>query len=456
MACPTHAAILGSTSQMDPLPNNATQRNAEVRDDRQRINFSWLVKLRWGATVGQACTVACVHWLLRVPLPLLPLLGVGLVTISSNLACVLRLRRPSPIPDAALGFILLLDVCLLTVLLYFTGGWTNPFNFLYVVHIGLAAVILPPLWTSALLGLSLASVVVLLTAHRPLNLDGIDLSPDTLRIFGSVVAFTLAASFIAYAMRRITSALTTRELELEAARVQAARSEKLTSLATLAAGAAHELSTPLATIAVVAKELERHLAKTQADGPAVEDAVEDAQLIRQQVERCRSVLMQMAANAGESMGEPFVGATITALLDDAIAGLQQPERVRIEVFGQPDATPLQVPRSSVTHALRAVIKNALEAATAPEVHVQAMPLPGAWCVRVRDQGCGMDAATAARASEPFFTTKESGKGMGLGLFLTRVDVERLGGTFALASQPGLGTEVTLCIPTGTVTAAKPP
>jgi two-component system sensor histidine kinase RegB len=255
------------------------------------------------------------------------------------------------------------------------------------------------------------------------------------------VAFGVAASFIVYFVQRVTRALAERERELDDARAATARAERLASLATLAAGAAHELSTPLSTIAVVAKELERELERLRA----AESALGDARLIRDQVERCRDILVQMAADAGESTGEDFAPITVARLVDSSIEGLAERERIALSVAASED--PVVVPVRSVAQAVRAVTKNALQASPRHAPIALAAELSHDVCrIEVRDSGSGMSPEVLARAGEPFFTTKGTGQGMGLGLFLARAVLERLGGRLELRSTPGAGTTVVLLLP----------
>jgi two-component system, sensor histidine kinase RegB len=420
---------------------------ATAREPRQGINLSWLLTLRWGALAGQLATILAVDRLMGIGLPLAPLALVLTVGAASNVALG-SWRRRADVPEGMLAAVMLLDIVLLTAVLYLTGGPFNPFSFLYLVNIALAAVLLPPGWTWSLVVISGALFGGLFFAHVPLPIDhsmGHD-HPISMHVQGMWVAFGVAAAFIAYFIQRVRH-------ELTEARSAAARHEKLASLATLAAGAAHELATPLSTIAVVAKELERALgagrgAAPTGDGDAA--AVADARLIREQVERCRAILVQMAADAGESAGEAPVTVSLASVLDAAVADLAGGERVRRELAADATTATVRVPPRALTQALRGVIKNAVEASGAEgEVRVRLDGDAGSWRLAVVDRGRGMAPDVLARAGEPFFTTKDGdglARGMGLGLFLARVVLERLGGELVLDSQPGRGTTVTLVLP----------
>jgi len=419
---------------------------AGALQDARRIDFSWLLALRWGAILGQAAIVLAVDLVTGIALPLGALFAVMSIEAASNVAAARWLRGATAIGDWALGTLMAFDVVLFTALLYLTGGPLNPFSFLYLVYIALAAVVLPPRWGWALSAFSLtcfgALFLIAGVPASPHGLGGEHSEYLRMHLQGMWFAFAVAAGFIVYFVQRITRALAVRETELSAARALTARHERLASLATLAAGAAHQLATPLSTIAVAARELEDALA-VRRDG----SSAADARLIREQVERCREILLQMAADAGESSGEPVVTVPVDAVLDTALRGVCERERVRLEIAESVRAETMHTPLRSVAQALRAVVKNALEASPAPD--------PVAVCVtadaehvrvEVRDRGGGMSPDVLERVGEPFFTTKGPDHGMGLGLFLTRTVAERLGGQLAIESAPRRGTRVALILP----------
>jgi two-component system sensor histidine kinase RegB len=208
---------------------------------------------------------------------------------------------------------------------------------------------------------------------------------------------------------------------------------------TLAAGAAHELSTPLGTIAIVAKELERLSAQASLS-PVIG---EDSRLIRQEVERCREILQRMSAEGAEPAGEALEVVNASEVLKplEALFG------ARLRIATSEDLPALRIPRRAVIQALKALVKNALEAS--PEGAAVALSIsasPGALRFIVEDRGYGMPPETLRRVGEPFFTSKEPGKGMGLGVFLTRTLAERLGGLLTFDSTEGSGTRAVLELP----------
>src|SRR5262245_57313230 len=260
--------------------------------DRNWVNIQWLARLRWAEIAGQAATVLVGQFLLDGALPMAQLLAVIAVGLVSNLAIELyyfgdRRGRPvaRPVSERQIGLVMMLDIAVLTGLLYFSGGPHNPFAFLYLVQIALATVLVRALWSWMLVALSFIGFGILLLAHQPLAIS------DDHRMIGMWFALGVASAFVVHFLRRITVALAVRDAELTEARGLAARQERLASLATMAAGAAHELSTPLGTVALAAKELERALTRSEHAQDA--ELVADARLIREQVGRCRSILEHM-------------------------------------------------------------------------------------------------------------------------------------------------------------------
>lgn len=416
--------------------------------DSQLVDLRWLLRLRWWVLIGQICTIAGAEWVVRIDLPLGPLAVLVALGVASNAVCELWARQTPRVKAGLLASLMAFDVLVLTGLLSLTGGSLNPFSCLYLVHIALAAVVLQPRLTWMLVALSLGCFGLLFVI--PPWLPGTDATAHMehmqMHLEGMWVAFGVAAGFIVYFVQRVTRALAEREAELVTARNLTARNERFAALATLAAGAAHELSTPLSTIAVVAKELEHELLRTAGTA----ETVADARLIREQVTRCRDILLHMAADAGQGTGEAIVSIAVEDLIEAALDGLPERSRLRVVVNEAARGLIAHVPPRAVAQALRGVLKNAQQASPhTAEVEFEVAQVSGAWRFTVRDSGAGMSADVLERAGEPFFTTKEPGQGMGLGLFLTRTVLGRLGGALELTSALGRGTTAVLTLPATT-------
>lgn len=413
-------------------------------DDIHRLNFAWLIRLRWVAIIGQSAVILATRLMGEFDFPYPWLVVILFLEILSNLVLIGWSRTGRPRHESLGLIVLIADIAFLTALLSLTGGAENPFNLFYFIHVALAALVLRPLWTWSITIMSILSYVGLYFV--PLDdrhLPWVKTSELwTLETQGKWVAFAVSAMVIAFFINMIQTALTKRENELIRIRDAKMRNEKLASLATLAAGAAHEFSTPLSTIALVASELQRGLEKKNADAHFIEDTV----LIRDQVERCREILRQMSADAGESMGEFARPVPLTELIEHTLESLPDSSRVIVAIDTHRRAQ-LRVPPTAVGQALRGLVNNALEASTSDQkVELVVYENDEDIVIEIRDQGMGMTPEILTRAAEPFFTTKEAGQGMGLGVFLARTLVEKIGGRLTISSEIGDGTVVSVHLP----------
>jgi two-component system sensor histidine kinase RegB len=451
-------------AKVKPSALSARHRTTAAPDllsGRVAVHAVWLLRLRWVACAGQLITVGYAATVFDVRLPMAWLLTVILVTGLSNALLMFtwrpltRRQRASQSTgdvdgskaDRLFAAVMALDVLALTALLYLTDGPTNPFVVFYFVNLALAAVILPARGAWFLVGIALLCLVGLFTRHLPLPelseprpLAGWPGLPAVrLQAQGLFVALAGCASVVVYFVTYVTRELRQREGDLRAADRERARSQRLEGLATLAAGAAHELATPLATIAVVAKELTRHLENVEVPDTVQDDVL----LIRDELDRCRAILDRMSGSAGQAVGEESVLVAVRQLSEEILSGLRRRERVSVSIAPEVEPLRVRVPLQALAQAMRGVVRNALDATEAAaeqpsdvriSVHRELQRLR----FEIRDSGPGMPPEVLARAGEPFFTTKEPGRGMGLGLFLCRSVVERLGGTMELRSSPGEG------------------
>jgi two-component system, sensor histidine kinase RegB len=401
-----------------------------------QIAFPWIVRLRYAMAAGQVATALVAAYLLHIDLPLAAIFPFPILIAASNLLLVRRNNAASLVE-----WVFALDTLCLSGLLMLTGGPSNPFSLLYLVHITLAATILTKRQTWLLGGLSTLCFGLLFWIYRPipaLELHHHGDGPDY-HLIGMWIGFAVATFLVAMFSGKISELLREREASLLAMQTELAKKERLSSLVTLAAGAAHELSTPLATIAVVAKELERY-ATTVRNDPSL---ASESRLIRAEVDRCREILRRMRAEGAEPAGE----ASENVEVGDLLQAVESRFPGALVEFETPTLPPLRVPRHAVEQALIALVKNAMEAgpASAP-VRISATRAGDFVRFAVIDHGPGMPAEALRRIGEPFFTTKEPGKGMGLGVFLVRTLAERLGGTLKYDSQQQSGTSAMLELP----------
>jgi two-component system, sensor histidine kinase RegB len=414
---------------------------ASAVGDRADISLEWLVRLRWGAVLGQLATLGVARTLLGAELPLARLLLIVAALAISN-AALAALRTRTSSPAALCGAALTLDTLLLSGLLHATGGPYNPFGVLYLVHITLAAVVLGARWTWFLAALSVGCYGLLFFTHLPVeHLDhgGPEMS---LHLQGMWVAFTVAALLTASFVVKLSSALERRDAAMADMRERTARSERLAAVTTLAAGAAHELGTPLATIAVAAKELERRVRTLPA--AQSELLIEDAALIRSELDRCRAILDRLGADSGQAPGEAPVDLRLDALVASVVDLFPVRQRVRLEVAPVNGAA-VRLPRAAFLQVAQSLLRNALDA-SAGTVVLDVGVRQSTLLMRVQDDGVGMASDVLARLGEPFFSTKGPGAGLGLGVFIARSLTDQMGGTLTFASAPGRGTTARVEIP----------
>ncbi|MEZ4473669.1 MAG: ATP-binding protein [bacterium] len=383
----------------------------------------WFPGLRWAVLLAELGVGLLARFGFGADIPALPVAGILLVQgVSIVVGHRARVR-----PAWFVAGLMVADVVCLTVLLQLTGRALNPFAVFYLVYIALAVLVLRAAWTWLLVGLAVGGYATLFIALDPHAHH--DMS---LHLQGMWAGFALTAAFIAFFAGRVRATLRRQEAELAASQVAAAQAERLASLGTLAAGAAHELGTPLGTIAVVAREMEHALARGETA-----DLLEDARLVRQEVDRCRAVLVRLADDAGVGAGDQRAWATVAALVEEAVAGHDRVV-VALGVHGEDRRCTQARP---LVQALRAVLDNALRA-TAGAVHLTAGP----GTLTISDDGPGMTPDVLAQAQAPFFTTRAPGEGMGLGLYLATTTLRQLGGALRIESTPGAGTRVEVTLP----------
>jgi two-component system sensor histidine kinase RegB len=389
---------------------------------------------------GQFGTVVLADQFPGIDLPVAALAIGPAVIAATNLWLQRRARSTN-----AFAWVFVLDILCLTAELMLAGGATNPFSLLYLVHITLAATILTHRQTWLLGGLSTLCFGVLFWQYRPIPALEVHHPNDgsNLHLLGMWAGFAVAAVLVAMFSARISELLREREASLLRMQEELAKKDRLASLVTLAAGAAHELGTPLSTIAVVARELERYATLTSPT-PAV---AEDSRLIRTEVDRCREILQRLSIEGAEPAGEALTPVAVPDLV--AVVESYTPHNGNVRVTFQHNTTwpCLTIPRHAVEQALIALVKNAVEASPAGApvtLHVESGPKQVRFVVT--DLGHGMSPETLRHVGEPFFTTKDAGKGMGLGTFLVRTLAERLGGALRFDSVPGRGTTAIFELP----------
>lgn len=421
------------------------------RPDRSaQITLRALVTARWVLLGLLAATGAMIElapdalgplksWLPERPGALafvLLLAGWSLVNLATDRLVLARGLATQTIAGAHL----LVDAACLTVLLALSGGATNAFTTLYFLPITLATQV-SPRWTWALAGFCLACFAALFLLHPiPQGPPGHE-AHFAGHLRGMWVAFAVSGGLITYFVHRIALSLARQREELSRLREQGLEDRHLGALGSLAAGAAHELGTPLGSIELLVAELP-HMHGDERDA-----AVDT---IRQQVARCKTILQRMAspelrvATLGEEGGPPW---RLAGLGDDLEA---REGDITVEIAAESDDAETTQPREVLGQIVRELVANAVDAtrrrARPGRVRVRIETRADDAAISIHDEGTGMDPGVASRAFDPFFSTKAEGEGMGLGLYLARAQVRQLGGRLELDTTPDRGTTVRLWMP----------
>lgn len=433
-------------------------------DSAPELVLRGLVPLRFAAAAGEAVALLGAQLGLQLPLPYTWLWAAPVLTFASNL--LLRHSALHGVPPAsrAVPAALLFDVLVFTFVLQQSGGPDNPLSALYAIPVAMAAMTGSARATWAVAALAAAGYAVSFGWHETQPFWHGPLYPGAtvgLHAVGMWVAVVVVCVVITAFLGRMSRMLRVREAEIRRLGEVAARSARLASLTTLAAGAAHELGSPLGTIAVVARELERRVAGTGDEtgkGSANDALGEDARLLRAEVDRCRSILDRMVAQAERGHGDPgdeLRAGEALAALGEELPEADDPRRVMGEI--RLPASASLGSRLDFVEMVVPLLRNALDASPVEAPIALVAERAGSRLrVRIRDEGTGMDAETLRRAGDPFFTTRPPGRGTGLGLFVVRLNAERLGGTLQLHSEPGRGTTATLEWPLPPASRAEDP
>jgi two-component system, sensor histidine kinase RegB len=431
---------------------HSQNRADAVRELAPSVAFPWVIRLRYGLALMEVAIAAAAVTAVRAEVPLLLAASVVGLTVISNVMVQWRHQRLMVSLQKVIAGLFCLDILSLTAILMLTGGASNPFSLLYLVQITLSATILNKYWTWFLGLLSVLCFGTLFWLYLPIAALGGHHAPgsEDLHLIGMWIGFAVAAFLIALFSGQISEVLRRREQELRELQQLLAKRERLASLATLAAGAAHELATPLGTIAVVAKDLELYASETRPDSAVAEDS----RLIRSEVERCRRILEGMSAQGAELPGEMPVQIATTELLDRLRTSLPAGLSYRLEIRNDVGDAITTIPVRAVIQSLTALIKNGVEAGAKTNVSLRVSGTGGTVSFAVHDDGAGMSEEVLQRIAEPFFTTKPPGNGMGLGTFLVRAVAEGLGGVLQFQSSAHQGTTATLELPATVMKGAR--
>jgi two-component system sensor histidine kinase RegB len=417
--------------------------NEQLITPGNSINAKRIIWLRLIVLLGEILAVWLTTTYLDVALPLAPIAVVLAVIFIISSASLIRLRRPWPVTNNELFAQLVFDVIALTFLLYYTGGSTNPFAPLFLLPLVLTAATLAGwyAWLMVLFTISCYSLLLFYYVPFPeshtMHGEGF-----RLHVLGMWLGFIFSALLIAGFTARMAITVQRQNRKIADLREKHLKHEHILALGTLAAGAAHELGTPLATMAIVLKDL-------TPDAPLAESKLNT---LRSQVERCKSILGSISAASGEIRAE----SGSVSKLDDYLPGLMkrwQQSRDDVVVhadFQGSQPAPHIVVDQTLDQALLNILNNAADASP-DNIEVE-----GRWSGReliltVSDRGHGLSPELEEKAGATIISTKQDG--MGLGLFLTYTTLERLGGEVRIFNREGGGVKCQINLPLSTIRLA---
>lgn len=405
-----------------------------------------LVNLRSLAVIAQLLTLAAAWKMLELELAWLQMLVCVTILATINFFTFLRLKSGKPVTSLELFAQLCVDVFALSVLLYYSGGSTNPFVSLYLLPLVIAAATLPARHTWCMAALTTACYSALMVYRIPLPHNHHDMSMDmsmpmdtdsafNTHVLGMWLGFVISAGVVAYFVVKMAQAVRARDEMLAQVREEILRNERIVALGTQAAGAAHELGTPLSTMAVVIRELQRD---TDSDQIELHDSLN---LLDEQVRGCRRILDKMMLNAQESGTSTL--QTADKFVSDVLNEWQLLRPTAKYVYRGEEPAPLISADATLRAALMNLFNNAADASgTAIEIHSRRDNLN--FVMEIHDHGVGLSEEVLLKAGSAFFTTKTEGRG--LGLFLANATIERLGGTVRLYNREGGGATTELNLP----------
>jgi two-component system, sensor histidine kinase RegB len=432
VASPSGGRVRGTEPELPPNVRVAAAPPALLASVRQ------LMILRTIAISGQTAAITT-SWYLGVSLPLAVMAFVVGALIVLNALTWMRLRSSREASHAEIAAYLGFDLTGLTLLLLFSGGVTNPFCLLFVLHVVLMALLLPPLATASGTVLVIACYVALTRFHAPLEMRSGDAVPAHLLTFGWWLSFMLTAGVVAWFVMRIVATLRDHERLLSEAAQRTLRDDAVLRVGALAAGAAHELATPLTTMALAAGEIARH-----ADSPSLQH---DAGILTSQIKICRETIANLMAAAGHARAVGGGRERLDQFLESIAVRCRtmRPEANIVCDWGGVLPAPEIFAEQALMQALLALLNNAVDASP-KEVQFAGYLEGDALRLSIIDRGSGLPAGNHGKLGRTFFTTKPPGKGTGLGVVLASRAIERLHGTLCWEDRPGGGTRVKVMLP----------
>lgn len=405
-------------------------------------NLLQLIQMRWLAVAGQLLTVLVAIFAMDIELPLVEMVTLMAVLAVFNVASWLRFRLQLPVNNGELFAGLMVDVLVLASQLYYSGGSSNPFIYLFLLQVVVGAVVLRPRYTWAIVVATGSSFVALTQWHLPLVLPGAQ--PQTASpyyVAGLLFCFLANAAMLVIFIGRIGRNLRQRDASLADLRQRAAEEEHIVRMGLLASGAAHELGTPLATLSVILGDWARMT--PFAAEPELREELEQMQV---QVRRCKTIVTGILQSAGETRGDSPEKTTLHDFLDDLLEHWQHTRPVKALTIEREDLPNLNIiADTAIGQMIDNVLDNALEACPHGQIRVVATCTSQHFRITVLDEGPGFSAHMLQHFGKPYESTKGRAGG-GLGLFLCVNVARTLGGRIDARNRTEGGAEVTITIP----------
>ena len=406
------------------------------------LNMRRVLLLRMVVIAGWTAALLVSLFILKLDLKYWPISAVILLWLIATLWSWRRLATRRELSEQEFFRQIMLDVMMLAILLYLTGGSSNPLTLLFLLSLTVAAAVLSSYYIWMVAAATMVSYSVLLFVHIPFPLVNRTHQNDFgIHIIGMWWGFILSATLIASFVVRMGRTLREQEHMLATVREQKLRDERLVALGALAVGTAHELGTPLATIAVLASEMEREY------GDSSPEIGKQLALLKTQVSRCKQALANLSASAGQSQAESGYGMSVEEYLQHILSQwqLMRPTaRIQVQLEGVRPA-PLVIAEQTLMQAIISILNNAADASPL-QIEVTARWDATQLLLEVCDRGEGITPAVTAAVGKRVFSTKACNQGLGLGLYLAYGVISRFEGDIRLFNREGGGACTQLSLP----------